>query len=424
MRNDFVINNLFSCLYVIFSFVTSSLYLVVLDWKIFLVIIVLQPISLIVQMIISPVITRYSKESREVVSKYIQSVQEMFMNPVGLLLSGMRKQIENRVLYRQKESYKASKKIFVISTISSHVAEILRTVTVCAVIAYGGYSIISGRISLGVLVVFITYTQKIITNIEGLWNLSIDYSEIKPIYERVNGYYMHEDNSKDRGLQEMETPSIVFNHVTFSYDGVDIIYDDLNYSFLFGTKYGIVGKTGEGKSTLIKLISGLWKVNSGEIVFGGTNVKNLNIDTVNDVISYLSNDALIIHDSIFNNIALGNEDITYDDVCMALKKACLYDEVENMKDGLDSIVGNEGSVLSSGQRQRLLLARIFANASKKIIILDEPTSALDKDTQEIVMNTIYEEFRDRTLIIITHDKAILSQCEKILLLENGKLIER
>ena len=95
-----------------------------------------------------------------------------------------------------------------------------------------------------------------------------------------------------------------------------------------------------------------------------------------------------------------------------------------MKDGLDSIVGNEGSVLSSGQRQRLLLARIFANASKKIIILDEPTSALDKDTQEIVMNTIYEEFRDRTLIIITHDKAILSQCEKILLLENGKLIER
>lgn len=133
---------------------------------------------------------------------------------------------------------------------------------------------------------------------------------------------------------------------------------------------------------------------------------------------------LIIHDSIFNNIALGNEDITYDDVCMTLKKACLYDEVENMKDGLDSIVGNEGSVLSSGQRQRLLLARIFANASKKIIILDEPTSALDKDTQEIVMNTIYEEFRDRTLIIITHDKAILSQCEKILLLENGKLIER
>ena len=128
---------------------------------------------------------------------------------------------------------------------------------------------------------------------------------------------------------------------------------------------------------------------------------------------------MIVHDTIYNNVILGNENVSREEVCEALKKVCLYDEVMEMENGLDTVLGDNGVSISSGQQQRLMLARAIV-ADKKIIILDEPTSALDVSTEKSVMKSIYENFADRLLIIISHNKAVLNMCDEVVRLKEGK----
>ena len=175
------------------------------------------------------------------------------------------------------------------------------------------------------------------------------------------------------------------------------------------------------KSTIIKLLFNLWKPTCGKILIGGKIIDHLDKDSIGESIMYVSANPIMFNDTIYNNIVMNSSDIDDERIYDMLRKLKLYDDITKLDDNIQSVIGDNGTTLSTGQRQRLAIARALLS-DKQIIIMDEPTSSIDSETEKEVMKTIYKELSDKTLIIITHDEQILYDCDEILELSNRNLI--
>lgn len=420
---SFIVENIFSIIFTVSSFVVSLVYLGILNWKLLVIILCLQPLAIIVQMRIAPMVTRLSQANRDMVGEYSSTLQNVVASPEALKLSGFKEYIISKYETSMAKLLKVTKKLLIVDALGMHIVELLNSVTTCVVIAFGGFAIINGSMSIGVLIVFLTQSGRLIKAFSNMLDLSIDFSQIKPVIDRINVYaFKEEQSSKKEGAQPSENPDIEFADVTFSYDGEKQIYDTMSVKFTYGSNYGIIGRTGEGKSTFVKLLCDLWSPSIGTVKLGGVPVEQLDEEQLVKNVTYISPDPIIIEGSVRENLLMGNTDITDSMIDEALEKVCILEEIRKMDNGLDTVLGDDGATLSSGQRQRLALARAML-LKKKIIVLDEPTSAIDTATEKTVMQNIYSEFSDSTLIIITHDENILYDCKTVFKLENGKMTE-
>ncbi len=413
---NFVIGNVISIIITIVNLVVAIVYLAMLDWKLTLIVIVIQPISFVFEMMMKPKIIKVSKESRDISGDYSTITQEILTNPIELILSGYKNNLISKFVKMMKKYLEVTKKSITINMFSANAGNFLGSITLCAVIAYSGISIISKNMSIGELVVFITYSQKIVSAVSSLVNFSIDQSEIIPIYERVKEQILYKSPEKISQPEFTDSPEIKLQDVGFSYDGKVKIYDNINLKFEYGKKYGLMGKTGEGKSTIIKLLFSMWYPDSGKISIDDKDCADLAYEDISQIITYVSSNPIIINDTLYNNLTMFNKNINENDVWDVLKKVQLDTLFLTNDKKLNSIIGDNGVTLSSGQRQRLSLARTML-IGKKIIVLDEPTSALDEKTSKLITNLLFEEFNEQTLIIISHDKSVVTRCNKILTLE-------
>jgi subfamily B ATP-binding cassette protein MsbA len=216
---------------------------------------------------------------------------------------------------------------------------------------------------------------------------------------------------------------IVFDHVSFSYEGDKLILDDLNFRVNAGETIAIVGPTGSGKTTIIELISKFYAPTSGQIYFDGIDIQNIENYSLRSNISYVDQNTRLFNDSVTNNIALGDnvnkEDGYISDIA---KRAEAYDFILNLDQKFDTNIGDNGKLLSGGQRQRLAIARAMAKDAP-ILILDEATSALDSSTENLVQKAISNMTENRTTIIIAHRLSTIQNADKIIVLDNGKILE-
>ena len=216
---------------------------------------------------------------------------------------------------------------------------------------------------------------------------------------------------------------IVFDHVSFSYGGEKLILDDLNFRVNAGETIAIVGPTGSGKTTIIELISKFYAPTSGQIYFDGIDIQNIENYSLRSNISYVDQNTRLFNDSVTNNIALGDnvnkEDGYISDIA---KRAEAYDFILNLDQKFDTNIGDNGKLLSGGQRQRLAIARAMAKDAP-ILILDEATSALDSSTENLVQKAISNMTENRTTIIIAHRLSTIQNAHKIIVLDNGKILE-
>ena len=216
---------------------------------------------------------------------------------------------------------------------------------------------------------------------------------------------------------------IVFDHVSFSYGGDKLILDDLNFRVNAGETIAIVGPTGSGKTTIIELISKFYAPTSGQIYFDGIDIQNIENYSLRSNISYVDQNTRLFNGSVTNNIALGDnvnkEDGYISDIA---KRAEAYDFILNLDQKFDTNIGDNGKLLSGGQRQRLAIARAMAKDAP-ILILDEATSALDSSTENLVQKAISNMTENRTTIIIAHRLSTIQNADKIIVLDNGKILE-
>lgn len=213
--------------------------------------------------------------------------------------------------------------------------------------------------------------------------------------------------------------NIEFKNVDFQYNS-NKLFENLNFKIEPNKMIAIVGKSGEGKSTILKLISKGYSVDSGKVLIDNYNINDLSEKTIKDNISIVSQSPYIFNLSIKDNIKLANPDTTDEEIIDVCKKAQIHDVIESMEDGYDTLVGENGVILSGGQKQRIAIARALIKKSK-IILLDEATSSLDNSNQEKIKNVIKELSKDHTVIIVAHRLSTIVDADNIFVVDKHKI---
>ena len=236
---------------------------------------------------------------------------------------------------------------------------------------------------------------------------------IDEISENDNGSISHVDSSND----------IIFSNVNFQYENSDAqVLHNINLTIKTGEFIAIVGMSGCGKSTLVNLIPRLYNPNSGSILINNINIKELKLNTLRDSISYVGQDTILFNDTVRNNIAYGKDNISDADIIEALEKSYAIDFVNDMPNGINTMIGENGVLLSGGQRQRLAIARAFLKNSN-ILIFDEATSSLDSVSEKYIQTALNELKLGKTTIIIAHRLSTVENANNIVVMDKGKIIE-
>lgn len=229
-------------------------------------------------------------------------------------------------------------------------------------------------------------------------------------------------DEKDAKPIRVSKGKIEFKDVTFAYLKERLVFEHLNLSINEGTKLGLVGFSGGGKSTLVNLILRLYDIQSGEISIDNQDIKKVSLDSLRKCITYIPQDPQLFHRSIMDNIRYGKMEATDEEVIEAAKKAYCHEFIEEMPQGYLSFVGERGVKLSGGQKQRIAIARAILKQAP-ILILDEATSSLDSVTEKYIQKSLHEIMENKTVIAIAHRLSTLSEMDRILFLKEGKVIE-
>ncbi|CAA4016911.1 Lipid A export ATP-binding/permease protein MsbA [Staphylococcus aureus] len=294
------------------------------------------------------------------------------------------------------------------------------------VIGVGAYLAISGSITVGTLAAFVGCLELLFGPLRRLvasfTTLTQSFASMDRVFQLIDEDY---DIKNGVGAQPIEIKQgrIDIDHVSFQYnDNEAPILKDINLSIEKGETVAFVGMSGGGKSTLINLIPRFYDVTSGQILIDGHNIKDFLTGSLRNQIGLVQQDNILFSDTVKENILLGRPTATDEEVVEAAKMANAHDFIMNLPQGYDTEVGERGVKLSGGQKQRLSIARIFLN-NPPILILDEATSALDLESESIIQEALDVLSKDRTTLIVAHRLSTITHADKIVVIENGHIVE-
>lgn len=290
------------------------------------------------------------------------------------------------------------------------------------ILLIGSFIINSGLMTTGEMMAFITLTNIFFNPLATIMQTIFDSQYTISIIDRLMEITLDDDEITDKGRNISEFEKLEFKNVSFSYNNnyENMVVDNISFKLKKGQSLSIIGKTGCGKTTIVKLLLSIYSQYKGNILLNNINIKNYNLDTYRKIFGVVLQDQMFFNDTIRNNLDISNEH-TDEEIYLALKIACFDEEVQKMPFNIHTQIGDNGSNLSGGQRQRLAIARALLT-KPKIIILDEGTNQLDAITE----NKIMKKFRDEniSLILITHRLSSIIFSDEILLLDNGRIVDR
>ena len=222
------------------------------------------------------------------------------------------------------------------------------------------------------------------------------------------------ENGKEAQFKMVDVSS-----VDFAYEEEQIL-KNMNLKIQENEVIGIQGKSGSGKSTLLKLLMRFWDVSKGNIFVDGIDIKHLNTSNLRKNEGYVTQETILFHDTIENNLRVAKQDATIDEIEVACKKANIHEYIQSLPNGYKTMVEELGSSLSGGERQRMGLARMFLHDAK-LVLLDEPTSNLDSLNEGVILKSIYEERKDKTIVFVSHRESTLSHCDRVIHMESERV---
>lgn len=312
-----------------------------------------------------------------------------------------------------------------INSIFFPLAEISTSICIGLLVWYGGFNNLNGEnISLGTLFLFISMSGLLFRPLRQIADRFNTLQMGMVSTERIFKILEDDSEIKDNGSIDHTSFDglIEFKNVKFSYVKNQIVIDDISFKIHPGETLAIVGPTGSGKSTIINLITKFYEIDSGSIYLDGNNIDEFKLDNIRNNVGVILQDVFMFADTIFNNITLFNTDISIEDVERSAKDLEIHDFILSLPGGYDFNVSERGGTLSSGQRQLLAFLRVLVN-NPDILILDEATSSIDSYSEDLIKKATKTITKDKTSIIIAHRLSTVESADKIIYMENGKILE-
>lgn len=412
----------------VFMVVFGAIMMMTMSWQLTLFTLICIPLLAFVALRFESKIHPAFQEMRLALSSLTTAVQENITG-VRTVKSFAREPYEVEKFSIRNERYKTNQ-IHAATLWSRYfpIMEILASVSIVLLLIIGGRMVIQKTLTLGELVAFFSLIWYIIGP---MWNLGFhinNYTQSKASGERVL-----ELLNTPVDVEETEDPVIVeadqvnghvtFESVTFAYGNKMPAVTDINFDAAPGSVIGFLGGTGSGKSTIIQLLMRAYNVNSGTIKLDGKNIKDIGIRSLRSQIASVFQETFLFSSSIRNNISYGLKNVTMDEIIRAAKLAKAHDFIMEFPDGYDTVVGERGMGLSGGQKQRIAIARALLK-NPKILVLDDATSAVDMETEHEIQSGFQEVMRGRTTFIIAHRISSLRHADEILVLDEGRVVQR
>lgn len=288
----------------------------------------------------------------------------------------------------------------------------------------GGQEIIAGRLTPGNITEFILYVFMLTWPLTALGWTSSQIQRAAASQQRINEFLsIKTDIFSEKNLTKEIEGHITFRNIHFTYPDSGIhALKDFNLNIKAGQSVAILGTTGSGKSTIANLILRMYDASEGEILIDGISIKDYNIQHIRSQMGYVPQEVFLFSDTIMNNAKFGSPDITDERVIRAVKDADLYTNIMDFPDKLETKLGERGITLSGGQKQRLSIARAIAR-EPRILVLDDCLSAVDTNTENIILNNLERIMQNRTSVIISHRVSSAKLADKILMLDEGRVVE-
>jgi len=293
------------------------------------------------------------------------------------------------------------------------------------VIYIGGLQYINGEIdSIGVIAKFIIYVNLLTWPVATVGWVTSVVQQAEASQKRINEFLKQDPEIKNKTIEPSKIHgAIEFKNVSFIYPDTNIqALKDVSFTIDKGQTLAILGNTGSGKSTILDLIGRLYDINSGQITIDGIEIDKLNLKSLRNSIGYVPQDAFLFSDSIKNNIMFGKEDATEEEVINAAKNADVHKNIKGFTNGYDTVLGERGITLSGGQKQRVSIARAIIK-EPKILLFDDCLSAVDTETEEKILKNLSKLIVGKTTIIVSHRVSSAKNADKIIVLDDGKIIQ-
>jgi len=356
----------------------------------------------------------------------IQNLNDKILNLTNTIINSLKEikilNLEEKFLEKYKEQNRNLISVFLknkfFEILSPNLSQFIFLIIIAFLFFIAGKYILEGSLSVGGFVAFITALVLVLDPIKRIAKSIPEFQQASISLKRIQDILDKKEEIL-KGKQISCIDRISFKNVYLKIKDKEIL-KNINLEFKKGKKYGIVGPSGSGKTSLINLIVGLIKPSLGEIYINKDNLKDINLRSLREKISIVSQDIIIFPGTILENLKIVNPKASYEDILKACKKAQILDFIESLPDKFNTILGPGGVNLSGGQKQRLAIARaILKNGD--VLIMDEATSALDAKTERTISKIIDENFKDKILIVIAHRLSTILNSDEIIVLKNGKV---
>jgi ATP-binding cassette subfamily B protein len=375
---------------------------------------------------LSSEINKRSTTFQQYLSKVSSFSQEIFSGIRVIKAYSLENQHQNNMVALADESKKKSLDLAKVQSLFGPLMIALIGISNLVVIYFGGLMYINGTIAnIGTIAEFILYVNMLTWPVASLGWVSSMVQEAEASQKRLNEFLKIEPEIKNNNENSSEIQgSIAFENVNYTYEDTNIeALKNVTFTVKKGETLAILGKTGSGKSTILSLISRLYDVTEGRITIDQNEISTLNLNDLRNNIGIVPQDAFLFSDTIKNNIKFGNQNATDEEVVEAAKNAVVHDNIIAFNKQYDTILGERGITLSGGQKQRVSIARAIIK-NPAILLFDDCLSAVDTETEETILNNLFEICKDKTTIIVSHRVSSAKNADKIIILEDGIIIQQ
>lgn len=400
-------------------------FLFYIDYQLSLWAVLLMPVSFLIIGFLAHLLKRSSKTYRTRLGVLLSHVEETLSGLRVIYGYNAQERVYRKFRRLNTDFHQNQKRVYRQTYLASPLSEFLGVTSVMVVLVIGGTLVLSERSSLSaeLFITYIALFTQIITPVQNLSSAFSEYKRGEAALDRIQEFLNIEDVVEDRPDAipvEDFRDGIEMKDLRFAYADAEVIHE-VNLSIQKGESVAFVGHSGSGKSTLVDLLMRFYDPTGGSILMDGVSVDRFKVKEYRSLFALVSQDVVLFHDTIYNNITLGC-DATMEEVVEAAKTANIYDFVMSLPDGFDHVVGDRGTALSGGQRQRVSIARAVLRKAR-ILVLDEATSAMDTESERLVQQSVDALSKQCTVVTVAHRLSTIQNADRIFVLDDGRLVE-